>query len=84
MAAEALGLEYLGIADHSQTAVYAGGLKVADVKKQRAEIDALNKKLSPFVIFAGIESDILQDGALDYPDDVLASFDYVVASVHGS
>jgi DNA polymerase (family 10) len=83
IAARELGLEYLGIADHSQTAVYAGGLKPEDVKKQRAEIDALNRKLAPFVIFAGIESDILQSGALDYPDDVLASFDYVVASVHG-
>ncbi len=83
LAAKELGLEYLGIADHSQTAVYAGGLKIEDVKKQRDEIDTLNKTLAPFVIFAGIESDILQDGALDYPDDVLASFDYVVASVHG-
>ncbi|HET6347972.1 MAG TPA: DNA polymerase/3'-5' exonuclease PolX [Candidatus Krumholzibacteria bacterium] len=82
-AAKALGLEYLGIADHSKTAVYANGLSVEDVKKQRAEIEALNKKLAPFVVFAGIESDILQNGDLDYDDQVLESFDYVVASVHG-
>jgi DNA polymerase (family 10) len=83
LAAKELGLDYLGIADHSQTAVYANGLRIEGVKKQRAEIDALNKQLAPFVVFAGIESDILQSGALDYPDEVLASFDYVVASVHG-
>jgi DNA polymerase (family X) len=82
-AARALGYDYFGIADHSKTAVYAGGLSPADVKKQRREIDALNKEIKPFVVFAGIESDILQDGSLDYDDDVLASFDYVVASVHG-
>ena len=83
LAAKELGLEYLGIADHSQTAVYAGGLKPEDVKKQRGEIEKLNQEMAPFVVFAGIESDILQNGELDYPDDVLASFDYVVASVHG-
>ncbi len=82
-AAKALGHQYFGIADHSKTAVYAGGLSPADVKKQRHEIDALNQELKPFVVFAGIESDILQDGSLDYDDDILASFDYVVASVHG-
>ena len=82
-AAKALGLEYLGIADHSQSAVYAGGLAPASVKKQRAEIEALNEELAPFVIFAGIESDILGDGSLDYTDEVLASFDCVVAAVHG-
>lgn len=83
LAARDLGLEYLGIADHSKTAVYANGLSIEDVKKQRKEIEALNKKLAPFVLFAGIESDILQNGELDYADDVLASFDYIVASVHG-
>jgi DNA polymerase (family 10) len=82
-AAQALGHEYLGIADHSQTAVYANGLPPASVKKQRAEIEKLNEELAPFVLFAGIESDILQSGALDYKEDVLAGFDYVVASVHG-
>ncbi|HEU4366385.1 MAG TPA: DNA polymerase/3'-5' exonuclease PolX [Candidatus Krumholzibacteria bacterium] len=82
-AAKALGHEYLGIADHSQTAVYARGLPPASVHKQMQEIAKLNEELAPFVLFAGIESDILQDGSLDYKDDVLAAFDYVVASVHG-
>jgi DNA polymerase (family 10) len=83
-AAKKRGLTYLGIADHSQTAAYAGGLTVDRVRKQHAEIDALNAKLKNFRIFKGIESDILPDGRLDYPDDVLATFDYVVASVHSS
>jgi len=82
-AAKKLGLDYLGIADHSQTAVYAGGLKPDDVKKQQEEIAKLNEEMAPFVIFAGIESDILGNGSLDYKEEVLESFDYVVASVHG-
>lgn len=77
-----LGYEYLGIADHSRTASYAGGLEIEKVLKQHAEIDELNKELAPFRIFKGIESDILGDGSLDYPEDVLASFDFVVSSVH--
>lgn len=79
-----LGYEYLGICDHSKTAVYAGGLKEDEIVKQHAEIDALNKTLAPFKIFKGIESDILGDGSLDYSNDVLASFDFVVASVHSN
>jgi DNA polymerase (family 10) len=82
-AARALGHEYFGIGDHSQTAIYANGLPPAKVSKQRREIEKLNQELAPFVIFAGIESDILQDGSLDYKDDILEGFDYVVASVHG-
>src|SRR5262249_13344869 len=81
-AARALGLKYLGIADHSQSAHYAGGLTPERVRQQQAEIDALNAKLKGFRIFKGIESDIREDGSLDYDDDLLASFDYVVASVH--
>lgn len=77
-----LGYEYLGISDHSQTAVYAKGLKPERVLEQFAEIDALNKKLSPFKIFKGIESDILGDGSLDYENDLLKQFDFVIASVH--
>ena len=77
-----LGYEYLGISDHSKTAFYANGLEEPRVKQQHEEIDALNKELAPFRIFKGIESDILHDGALDYADDVLASFDFIVASVH--
>jgi DNA polymerase (family X) len=82
-AAREAGLSYLGIADHSKSAGYAGGLTVERVRQQWAEIDALNKKLGPsFRIFKGTECDILTDGSLDYPDDVLEGFDYVVASVH--
>ena len=77
-----LGYEYLGISDHSRTASYAGGLEIEKVQKQHEEIDQLNKELAPFKIFKGIESDILGDGSLDYPEDVLKSFDFIVSSVH--
>lgn len=77
-----LGYEYLGICDHSKSAFYANGLKEDRLIQQHAEIDVLNKKLAPFKIFKGIESDILYDGNLDYDDEVLASFDFIVASVH--
>lgn len=79
-----LGYEYLGISDHSQTAVYASGLQDFRVKEQQEEIKKLNEELAPFRIFSGIESDILNDGSLDYTDDILASFDFIVASVHSS
>jgi DNA polymerase (family 10) len=77
-----LGYDYLGISDHSRTAFYAGGLEIERIEKQQKEIDQLNKELAPFRIFKGIESDILSDGSLDYPENVLASFDFIVASVH--
>ena len=77
-----LGLEYFGIADHSKTASYANGLTEERVLQQWEEIDRLNKKLAPFKILKGIESDILADGSLDYDADILSGFDYVVASVH--
>ncbi len=76
-----LGLEYLGIADHSQTAYYAGGLTIDKLEKQWEEIDYLNSKY-PLRILKGIESDILPDGSLDYKEDILEKFDFVVASVH--
>jgi DNA polymerase (family 10) len=85
-----LGFEYLGIADHSQTAVYAQGLTVEEVEKQHDEIAKLNQRFAienpekPFKILKGIESDILGDGSLDYPAEVLATFDYIVASVHSN
>lgn len=79
-----LGYEYLGMCDHSQSAFYAEGLKPDRVLEQHAEIDALNKKMAPFKIFKGIESDILNDGNLDYTEDVLKSFDFIVASVHSN
>lgn len=79
-----LRLEYLGICDHSKAAVYAKGLAVERVQQQWAEIDALNARLAPFRIFKGIESDILGDGSLDYPDEILAGFDFIVASIHSN
>ena len=82
-AAKALGLKYLGIADHSRSAAYAGGLSVERVKEQWAAIDKLNGTFGgKFWLFKGTECDILADGSLDYPDEVLDGFDYVVASVH--
>jgi DNA polymerase (family 10) len=83
-AAKEKGLEYLVISDHSRAASYAGGLTVERVQQQHAEIDALNKKLAPFKIFKSIECDILGNGQLDYDDEVLQSFDLVIASVHSS
>lgn len=79
-----LQLEYFGICDHSKSAFYANGLNEQRVFGQHQEIDALNARLAPFRIFKGIESDILYDGALDYPDEVLKTFDFVVASVHSN
>ena len=76
--------QYLGICDHSQAAHYANGLSVERVRQQHQEIDVLNAELAPFRIFKGIESDILGDGSLDYPSEVLASFDFIVASVHSN
>ncbi|NOT50559.1 MAG: DNA polymerase/3'-5' exonuclease PolX [Chitinophagaceae bacterium] len=78
------GYEYLVISDHSQTAFYANGLKDDRVREQHRYIDELNTKLKPFKIFKSIESDILNDGSLDYPDKVLNSFDLVIASVHSN
>jgi len=83
-AAKAAGLEYLVISDHSQTAVYADGLKPDRIAAQHQEIDHLNAKLAPFRIFKSIESDILGDGSLDYSPQVLATFDMVIASVHSN
>ncbi len=82
LAASALGYEYLGLSDHSQSAFYANGLKPEDIVRQHAEIDELNERLEGITILKGIESDILEDGSLDYDAEVLASFDFIVASVH--
>ena len=84
VAAKEQGYEYLIISDHSKSAFYANGLQADRIMAQHKEIDALNKKLAPFVIFKSIESDILNDGSLDYPDEVLASFEIVIASVHSN
>ncbi len=78
-----LGLSYLGVSDHSQSAIYANGLKVDTIQRQRDEVRALNEKQKDVHIFHGIESDILSDGSLDYPDEILAKFDFVIASIHG-
>ncbi|WP_240337006.1 DNA polymerase/3'-5' exonuclease PolX [Rufibacter psychrotolerans] len=79
-----LGYQYLGICDHSKSAYYANGLNEFRIKEQHKEIDHLNQQLGPFRIFKGIESDILSDGSLDYDNDVLASFDFIVASIHSN
>lgn len=79
-----LGFEYFGICDHSMSVYYAKGLSPERVKQQHREIDKLNAELKGFHIFKGTECDILPDGKLDYPDNVLASFDFVVASIHSS
>jgi DNA polymerase (family 10) len=81
-AAKALGFHYLGIADHSQSLTVANGLSPERILKQMAEIDVLNKRLKGFRLFKGVECDILADGRLDYDDELLEKFDYVVASVH--
>ncbi len=79
-----LDFEYLGISDHSRSAFYAQGLEEEAILKQQKEIDELNEELKPFKIFKGIESDILNDGSLDYSAKVLASFDFIVASIHSN
>ena len=78
------GLEYLVISDHSQTAFYANGLKEDRIREQHKQVDVLNMQLTPFKIFKSIESDILNDGSLDYPEAVLKTFDLVIASVHSN
>src|SRR5689334_2556307 len=81
-AARDAGYEYFGVGDHSQSLTVANGLSPDRVREQWAEVDALNKKLSGIRILKGTECDILADGSLDFPDELLAGFDYVVASVH--
>ena len=83
-AAQELGLQYLGIADHSRSSIQARGLDAARLRVQVAMIRKLNESLENFRLFAGVECDILRDGSLDFPDDVLAELDYVVASVHSA
>lgn len=83
-AARDLGLQYLGITDHSKSSVQANGLDAARLADQRAEIDALNATYDDFRIFSGVECDILKDGSLDYPDEILAMLDFTIISVHSS
>nr|MDQ2660190.1 PHP domain-containing protein [Verrucomicrobiota bacterium] len=83
-AAEELGLQYLGIADHSRSSIQAHGLDEARLRVQMAQIKQLNADRKDFRIFSGIECDILRDGSLDFPDELLAQLDYVVASIHSA
>jgi DNA polymerase (family X) len=83
-AAKRLGLAYIGISDHSKSAYYAGGLKVEDLCRQWEIIDNLNTREKDIHIFRGIESDILPDGSLDYDEDILKRFDFVIGSIHSS
>jgi DNA polymerase (family X) len=77
------GLTYLGLTDHSKTAAYAGGLNEEDLRRQHEEIDLLNKEYAGRIyILKGIECDILRDGSMDFTDDVLATLDFVIASIH--
>jgi hypothetical protein len=76
--------EYFGVADHSRSAHYAGGLSLEQIEQQHREAERLNRSFGKeFRILKGIESDILADGSLDYPEEVLDRFDFVVASIHG-
>jgi DNA polymerase (family X) len=81
-AAQELGLEYLGIADHSRSSTQAHGIDEGKLRSQIINIQRLNKKRRGFRLFAGVECDILRDGSLDFSDEVLSELDYVVASVH--
>jgi DNA polymerase (family X) len=78
------GYEFMVISDHSKSAFYANGLQEDRIREQHKLVDELNIKYAPFKIFKSIESDILNDGSLDYPDHVLAGFDLVIASVHSN
>jgi DNA polymerase (family X) len=79
-----LGFEYLVISDHSKSAGYANGLNEQRIREQHRYIDDLNKKLAPFKIFKSIECDILGDGALDYENKILSTFDLVITSIHSN
>jgi DNA polymerase (family 10) len=83
-AARGRGYRYLALSDHSRSAQYANGLSVERLAAQRTEVDAWNARNPSFPILRGTEVDILPDGTLDYPDDVLAELDFVIASVHSS
>jgi len=81
-AAKKMGFSYVGLSDHSQSARYAGGLTLEKLQRQWEEVARLNQEMKGIHIFKGIESDILPDGSLDYEEDILRQFDFVIASVH--
>lgn len=83
-AARSMRLLYIGISDHSKSAYYAGGLSAEELRWQWDMIDSYNSEHPDFYIFKGIESDILPDGSLDYSEDILEKFDFVIASVHSN
>jgi DNA polymerase (family 10) len=83
-AVQELGMQYLGIADHSRSSIQARGLDEARLRVQLAMIRKLNEQFENFRLFAGVECDILRDGSLDFPDELLAELDYVVASIHSA
>lgn len=76
------GYRYVGLTDHSKSAVYAGGLQEEDIPRLHAEVQATNARFGDFRVLKGVEADILQDGTLDYSPDVRAGFDFIIASVH--
>jgi DNA polymerase (family 10) len=78
------GLEYLVISDHSKSAFYANGLSEERIREQHRYVDELNSRLAPFHIFKSIECDILNDGRLDYSDQILSAFDLVITSIHSN
>jgi DNA polymerase (family 10) len=82
--ASLMGLSYIGISEHSRSAWYAGGLKEEDIDAHLDEIDKLNEKYKDLRIFKGIESDILNDGKLDYDDHILEKFDFVIIAIHSN
>jgi len=81
-AAQKLGLEYLGIAEHSKSSIQAHGIDAAKLRAQVAAIRKMNKKFDGFRLFAGVECDILREGTLDFDDEILAELDFAVASIH--
>jgi DNA polymerase (family 10) len=83
-AARDRGYAYIGLTDHSQSARYANGMQPADVERYLKELDELNDELEGIQIFKGTECDILPDGTLDYLDEILAQFDFIIGSVHTS
>ena len=86
-AARGMGYEYLGICDHSRSLAIANGLSIERLLEQQEEINALNQEIAadggtPFRIFRGTECDILPEGSMDFPDEILAQLELVVASIH--
>ncbi|MFH0797426.1 MAG: DNA polymerase/3'-5' exonuclease PolX [Candidatus Omnitrophota bacterium] len=80
--AQNMGYQYLAVCDHTRTASYAGGLSNEELDRRNSEIDRVNQKFDRFRLLKGIEVEILQDGSLDYPEEVLAKQDFVLAAVH--